>query len=69
MKRHLPGVYTEGSYAIVRSCDCSGHCESRWVQRDVLRWIDGEPVEFGVWGLSANSKRELVALIAEVNAR
>ena len=74
MKRHAPGLYTMADdrgriTAISRECECSGYCGGKWVQRDIVEWVDGYPSELGAWGLAANSKRELLALIAEVDAR
>jgi hypothetical protein len=61
MKRHAPGLYTTGNVAISRECDCTGHCDSRWVARDVKVWYAGYPVELGYWGISASTKSELVS--------
>lgn len=63
MKRHAPGLYTEGNYAISRECDCTGYCDARWVQREVVEWRDGFPVELGDWGLTANTKADLLKMM------
>lgn len=65
MRRHAPGLYTQGNVAISRECDCSGYCDSRWVMRDVIKWVDGYPVELGYWGLTANTKAELELRIGD----
>jgi hypothetical protein len=65
MKRHAPGLYTEGDIAISRECDCSGYCDSRWVERKVTGWVDGYPAELGDFGLQASSKQDLVRMINE----
>jgi hypothetical protein len=64
MKRHAPGLYTQGDVAISRECDCTGDCDSRWVERPVLAWSDGYPVNFGDFGFTASTKSELLRLIA-----
>jgi hypothetical protein len=64
MKRHAPGLYTEGDVAVSRECDCSGYCDGRWVEREVIGWVDGWP-ELGNWGLQASSKQDLVRMINE----
>lgn len=70
MKRHCPGLYTEGDYAISRECECSSYCGGKWVQRKVIEWgEDGFPAVLGYLGLSAHSKRALLELIAEFDAR
>jgi hypothetical protein len=63
-KRHAPGLYTIGNLAISRECDCTGHCDSRWVARQVEMWDDGYPVELGYWGSTASTKAELLARIS-----
>jgi hypothetical protein len=66
MKRHAPGLYTEGNYAISRECECTGYCGGKWVQRTVLSWYeDGYPDELGYLGLMASTKAELLRLIAQ----
>jgi hypothetical protein len=57
MKRHAPGLYTEGNTAISRE----GH--GVWAERQVVRWVDGYPSELGDLGYQANSKRELLELL------
>ena len=65
MKRHAPGLYTEGNYAISRECDCTGYCDGKWVQRDVIEWDEtGYPQELGHFGLAANTKSELLRMIS-----
>lgn len=65
MKRHAPGLYTEGNYALSRECDCTGYCDGKWVQRTVIsRHEDGYPDELGYYGLAANTKAELMRMIA-----
>ena len=63
-KRHAPGLYTKGDMAISRECDCSGYCDSRWVARTVEVWDEGYPVELGYWGLTANTKAELLTMLS-----
>ena len=64
MKRHAPGLYTQGDTAISRECDCTGYCDARWVERTVLVWADGYPSELGDWGMTAPTKAELLRLLA-----
>jgi len=70
MKRHAPGLYTMADdrgriTAISRECDCTGYCDGKWVQREVVGWVDGYPTELGYFGLAANTKSELMRMIAE----
>jgi len=64
MKRHAPGLYTEGDIAVSRECECAGYCDARWVERPVIAWRDGFPVELGDWGHTAGTKAELLRLTA-----
>jgi hypothetical protein len=57
MKRHAPGLYTEGNTAISRECD------GLWVERQVLLWVDGYPTELGDLGFEADTKSELMRML------
>ena len=57
MKRHAPGLYTQGDTAISRECD------GLWAERQVVLWVDGYPSELGDIGFSANTKTELITMI------
>ena len=65
MKRYLPGLYGKDNYVIAVMCECSDYCEGRWVQREVVDWFEGFPNEMGYYGLSANTKRELIELMKQ----
>lgn len=68
MKRHAPGLYTQGDVAISRECDCTSYCDTRWVERKVTMWVDGYPSELGDWGSTAATKAELIAKMSEMDA-
>jgi hypothetical protein len=64
MKRHAPGLYTEGDIAVTTSgCRCAGYCEGKWLARKVDYWVGDWP-ELGDIIANANSKRELLELLA-----
>jgi len=64
MKRHLPGLYTIGDWAINRECyECTGYCGGKWVIRPVIEWDETGFPELGDYGPMANTKAELVDVI------
>ena len=63
-KRHAPGLYTIGNVALSRECVCGVPCETRWAEREVVRWVDGYPTELGDLGFTAPTKTELIGLIS-----
>jgi hypothetical protein len=64
VKRHAPGLYTVGDWAVSRECECTGYCGGKWVIRPVLSWDETDyPHDLGYYGPMSNTKAELIEML------